>query len=109
MSIYYLLLLLMTLMGASASLFLKKSTDSNGLSGLVRNINLYIGAVLYLISAILNIYILKYLEYSVVLPLTSITYIWTMLFSYFILSERITLKKVIGVILITMGAIIISI
>ena len=109
MTVYYLLLMIMTLIGAVASLFLKKAANSNGIVELIRNVNLYIGAVLYLISAVVNIYILKYLDYSIVLPLTSITYIWTMGLSYFILNERITLKKVFGVILIILGAIIISI
>lgn len=59
---------------------------------------------LYLASALLNIYVLRYLDYSVVLPLTSFTYIWTMVFSYFILKEKITGKKIIGVALILAGA-----
>jgi len=63
---------------------------------------------LYLLSAVLNIYVLKYLDYSVVLPLTSITYIWTMVLSYFSLKERITAKKVLGVALIVGGAVLVS-
>ncbi|MFR2167688.1 MAG: hypothetical protein ACLS5W_07540 [Coprococcus sp.] len=47
---------------------------------------------MYLVSALLNIYVLRYLDYSVVLPLTSVTYIWTMVISYFILKEKISKK-----------------
>ena len=65
--------------------------------------------IIYVTAALLNIYVLKYLEYSTVLPLTAITYIWTMIISYKILKENITNKKKIGVILIILGAIIISI
>ena len=107
--IYYLILIIMTLIGAIASLYLKKASNSEGMFNIIKNINLYIGGILYLISAILNIYILKFLDYSIVLPLTSVTYIWTMILSYFKLNEKINKKKIIGVILIIIGAILVSI
>lgn len=99
----------MTLIGAIASLYLKKASGLNGILNIIKNINLYIGGILYLISAVLNIYILKFLDYSIVLPLTSITYIWTMILSYFKLNEKINRKKIIGVMLIIIGAILVSI
>ncbi len=99
---------MMTLIGAVASLYLKKSSDSLGFLNFFKNINLYIGGLLYLMSAVLNIYILRYLDYSIVLPLTSITYIWTMLLSHFVLNEKINNKKIIGVFLIVLGAIVVS-
>ncbi len=108
MIIYFLLLLIMTVLGSVASLFLKKASGANGIFLMLKNINLYIGAGLYLASAVLNIWILRYLDYSVVLPLTSLTYIWTMVLSYMILKERITKKKIIGVLLILLGAIMVS-
>lgn len=103
----YILLLIMTLLGSFASFFLKKSSSSNGVLSLLKNINLYVGAFLYLLSAIINIYILKYLPYSVVLPLTSITYLWTMIISLKLLNERITSKKILGILCILMGAVLI--
>jgi hypothetical protein len=109
MAIYYLGLLIMTMIGAVASLFLKKASGSNGLVEMLKNVNLYIGGFLYITSAVLNIWLLKILDYSVILPLTSLTYIWTMVLSYFILKEKITLKKMVGVCLILIGAIIISV
>lgn len=45
---------------------------------------------LYFVSATLNIWILQYFEYSVVLPLTSLICVWTMILSYIILKEKIT-------------------
>lgn len=109
MLIYYIVLLIMTMFGSVASLFLKKASASEGLIDMIKNINLYIGGFLYVSSAILNIWLLKVLDYSVILPLTSLTYIWTMILSYLILKETITVKKIIGVCLILTGAIIISI
>lgn len=103
--IYMILVFVMTFIGAVASLFLKKASGSDNVIKLFINKNLYIGGALYVSSALLNIYVLKFLDYSVVLPLTSITYIWTMFFSYVILKEKITNKKIIGVIFILIGAI----
>ena len=108
MVIYYVVLLVMTMFGSVASLFLKKASCSNSLIDMLKNINLYIGGFLYVSSAVLNIWLLKILDYSVILPLTSLTYIWTMILSYFILKEKITVKKIAGVCLILVGAIIIS-
>ncbi len=108
MMVYFILLLIMTLLGAFASLFLKKTSEADSFFGLLQNINLYIGGSLYFISAVLNVFILRYLDYSVVLPLTSLTYIWTMILSYMILKEKITKKKIAGVVLILIGAICVS-
>lgn len=108
MTIYFIILLVMTLLGSVASLFLKKASGTDSLFDLIKNPYLYIGGTLYLTSAILNIWILRVLDYSVVLPLTSLTYIWTMVLSYLILKEKITKKKIIGVILILLGAICVS-
>lgn len=109
MIIYYTILILMTCLGSVAALFLKKASRSENVFKMLFNCNLYIGAGLYLISSVLNIWVIKYLNYSVVLPLTSITYIWTMVLSYWILKEKITKKKVFGIGLIVIGAIIVTI
>lgn len=109
MIVYFICLLIMTVLGSVASLFLKKASGTDGILAMIKNVNLYIGGFLYLTSAILNIWLLRYLEYSVVLPLTSLTYIWTMVFSYMILKEKITKKKICGVFLILIGAICVSI
>lgn len=105
--VIYILLILMTFIGAMASLFLKRASSFDSIIALLKNKWLYIGGLLYLLSALLNILILKYLDYSVVLPLTSITYIWTMILSKTILKEHITSKKIFGTLLIFLGAIII--
>ena len=105
---YYVILLVMTMIGSAASLFLKRATGSEGVLQMLRNTNLYLGAGLYFLSALLNIYILKYLDFSVVLPLTSITYVWTMLLSGLVLKEKISAKKIMGVALIFVGAILVS-
>ena len=47
--------------------------------------------------------------YSVVLPLTAITYIWTLVISNRILKEKISRKKIVGVLCILVGAILIAV
>lgn len=108
MILYFFALLLMTLLGSVASLFLKKASGFADFVALLKNKNLYIGGLLYVASAVLNIWVLRYLAYSVVLPLTSLTYIWTMLLSYLILKEKISAKMIMGVGLIIIGAILVS-
>ena len=51
MILYFLALLLMTLLGSVASLFLKKASGFSDLVSLIKNINLYIGGLLYVASA----------------------------------------------------------
>lgn len=109
MILFFIILIIMTMVGSVASLFLKKASGVDGILALIMNVNLYIGGFLYLASAVLNIWILRYLDYSVVLPLTSLTYIWTMVLSYLILKEKISTKKICGVILILVGAVCVSI
>lgn len=107
--IVYSCLLIMTLMGNVAYLFLKRASGSDGIKSMLLDINIYVGGGLYFLSAIINIWVLRYLDYSVVLPLTSLTYMWTMFLSYMILKEKITKRKMAGVILILIGAVFVSI
>ena len=103
-----LLILIMTWMGTIASVFFKKASGSRGIKGLFTNKYLWIGGMIYVGSAVMNIIVLRYLDYSVVLPLTSITYIWTMLVSFLFLKEHISVKQIIGVSLIVVGAVLIT-
>lgn len=103
----YLILLIMTYLGAQASVFLKKASAQITLIDLLKSINLYIGGFLYLIAACMNIYVLRFIEYSKVLPLTSLTYIWTLLLSYLVFKEKISKAKLSGVFLIIAGSLMI--
>lgn len=108
MSSVYLLFPIMTLMGSLGGLFFKKGATNLDFKNIIKSVflnkNLYIGGVLYVISAVLNIIALKYLPYSIVLPLTAITYIWTIIISRLMLKEKVNKEKVIGIILILIGA-----
>ena len=107
--INYLIIIIMTLGGALASIFLKKASSFKNLKELLLNKNLYIGGFIYVTCAILNIIVLRHLDYSLVLPLTSITYIWTLVLAHMLLKESIGKKKIVGVVFIIIGAILLVI
>ncbi len=106
---YFIILVMMTLMGSFASMFLKKASGKETILKMLKDKNIYIGGMLYLMAALLNIYVLKFLEYSTVLPLTAITYIWTLIISHTLLKEKISRKKICGVVAIIVGVILIAI
>lgn len=100
----YVFILIMTLFGSFASYFLKKASFFGSFLNLLKGKNVYIGGILYVISAVINVYVLKYLPYSIVLPLTSFTYVWTMMISHLLLNEYISKRKIIGLFLIILGS-----
>lgn len=97
-------LLFMGLSASAASFFLKKST-AGGLSigKLLISPYFYLGGTLYVLSALLNLYLLKRLPYSIVVPLGAMTYIWTMIIAHRFLGEPVTKQKILGVVLILVG------
>jgi drug/metabolite transporter (DMT)-like permease len=107
--ILILIIIIMTLMGSFGGFFFKKSTSGSGVLSIITSKFLYIGGILYVASAILNILVLKYMPLSVVLPMTAITYIWTMITSRIVLKEKITKFKLIGITSIIIGVIFIGI
>lgn len=104
----YIVLVGMTILSSFGAYFLKRIDTSGNILNIYKDRNIYLGGFLYVSAAVLNIVILKYLPYSIVIPLTSITYIWTMFISKYFLRELITNKKIIGIILIFLGAIIVK-
>ena len=110
MIIDYILLILFTIFGALGSFFFKISVNkSYNTIQLLFNYNLYIGATFYIISAIINIVVLLALPYTIVLPCSSITYIWSLYLSKTFLNENVGLLKLIGVAFISLGTIVIAI
>lgn len=108
-SMAYSSLILMTIIGAFAGYCLKKASNDKNWRTVLLQPWLYGGGALYLIAAWINVIVLKYLQYSVVLPLTSITYVWTLIISHYFLHEHIGREKIIGVVLIMLGAVLVNI
>jgi len=114
LTLLYILIIGGTVLGAFASYNFK------GASGLFTGINLHtvsallhdkrfiFGVVLYLVAAANNIFILRYMDYSIILPMASLTYIWTMIIAYRLLGESITKRKIFGVAAIIIGAVLLA-
>lgn len=99
----FILIAAMTLMGAYGSLCLKKAALSSSFFKIAE------GFFWYGTGMILNILALKYYEYTVVFPLTSLTYIWSFIFGVRILHEKYTRYNLAGIILIIGGAFLLSV
>ncbi len=118
-------LILMSLLAAFGSYFLKLAAEKIGNDTLVcsaysgKKVNgilkrgltchyLYIGGSLYVVSALLNYALLKVLPYSLVVPVGSLCYVWAILIAYFLLHENVGRLKVIGLCLVVAGVVFVS-
>ena len=135
MSLAFLYVLIVggTVLGAFASYNFKGASplftgvNMGSVSALAHDKRFILGVVLYLIAAANNIFILRYMDYSIILPMASLTYIWTMIIAYkygklsvlqpmlclayvfaifiavFILNETMTPFRLAGIIVIIVG------
>ncbi|WP_054958395.1 EamA family transporter [Paenibacillus dakarensis] len=95
--ILYMLLLAMTLLGSLGSVFFKGFTSKK------QFFLLFIGFASYGIGALLNIYLLKELPYTIVMPANALTFLWALLFAKVIFKESIGMIKIAGVVFIISG------
>lgn len=97
--------LVMTLFGSLGALFLKRgSAKVSELKSLVTTPQIWLGGLFYLAGALLNIYLLRGYSYSIVYPLTSLTYVWSLILSALLLHEKVTMQKLFGIAAICLGA-----
>ena len=104
-------LLVTTISGSAGALFLKRAMNSIeklSAKAIFTSPWVYLGTFLYILSAVTNIVLFFYVDYSIGFPMTSLTYVWTVFFSYWVFKERITLLKVLGILLIIGGVIVIA-
>ncbi len=105
------LVFFMTVSGTFGALFFKNAMAKNEgrrIFALIAEPQLYFGGVCYLLGALLNILLLRYMDYSILYPMTSLTYIWTMIVSYLVLKEKINTDKLIAVALIVSGVVVLN-
>ncbi|WP_422657201.1 EamA family transporter [Paenibacillus sp. EC2-1] len=95
----YALLLAMTLFGSLGSVLFKGFTSKKKLS------LLFLGFASYGTGALLNIYLLKELPYTLVMPANALTFLWALLFAKIIFKETIGVIKIAGVVFIMSGLI----
>lgn len=97
---------LMTCLGSLGAVCFKKTSiggDAFNVKELLKNKWLYLGGALYVAGAVFNIIVLRFLPYSVVLPFSSITYIWTIIFSYRFFHEKVGKYKILAICCILAG------
>jgi multidrug transporter EmrE-like cation transporter len=97
--------LLISIVAALGALFFKRGSAkfSLSVSGLFKNKNLLIGAVLYAIAVIMFVFSLKGGELSILYPFVSTGFIWTAIFSVKFLREGMNRYKWLGIALIIIG------
>lgn len=108
MILLVLVLLVMTLMGALSSWMLKLASADLSPRHLVVDWHFYAGGFGYLLAALLNIWVLRHLDLSLVLPVTALTYVWTLAIGHWFLGESVTAAKVAGVGAIVLGVVLIA-
>ena len=67
------------------------------------NWQLGLSLLLYIIGMVIYLFMLKNYELSVVYPLTSISYIFTILLAMFLLGESVSVVRWVGVLLVMLG------
>ena len=98
-------ILLMTLFGSLGALFFKRGADGvTTLRSMLLSPRLWLGGCCYLAGAALNIWLLRGHDYSVIYPLSSLTYVWSLALSAVFLRERVTARKLLGVAAVCLGA-----
>ena len=105
MTAFYSLLIIIvsTIMGSFGAFFFKKATvGAKGLR-LFLNYNFCFGVLLYLLSSVGIIIVLKYIPYGIVFPLTALTYVWTQIIAFKWAGEKISKFQILGVLSIIAG------
>ncbi|WP_342576788.1 EamA family transporter [Paenibacillus sp. FSL M8-0142] len=95
--ILYALLLVMTLFGSLGSVLFKAFTANKQLKLLLA------GFISYGLGALLNIYLLGQLPYTLVMPANALTFLWALIFAKLVFKETVGIGKTAGVAFIISG------
>lgn len=100
-----LLVLAAAFVGSFGSVFLKAGASrlEFSIAALARNWRLAAGVVLFLISSVFFVLGIREGELTILYPMVSLGYVWTMLWSRLFFGEPITRTKIYGVALILLG------
>lgn len=100
-----------TFVAAYGSLYLKKGSATFTLSlfKAIKNIPLLIGVFFYFFSSIIFIISIKYGELSVLYPIASLNYIWSIFLAMKYLGEKMNTFKWMGIFLIMVGVVLIGV
>lgn len=105
------LIIVMAISGSLGALFFKLATDrlpEGQILTLLRIPQLYIGLLFYAVNFITNIVLLWYMPFTIVYPITALSYICTLLISRIVLKEPINREKVLAIMSIAAGVVVLS-
>src|SRR3989338_8477199 len=96
-----------TFIAAYGSLYLKKGSEHFTLNPLkaIRNFPLIVGVSLYFFSSIVFIISIKFGELSVLYPIASLNYIWSIFLAMKHLGEKMNTFKWVGILFVITGVI----
>ena len=107
----YLGVLIQTLFASAGAYFLKKGSAIAGNAGILTWFTIpsfYIGGIVYVLSFAVNIYLLHFIDYTVLYPMGALAYIWSMLIGFKFLGEGLTKNKIAGVLFIFLGIVLLT-
>lgn len=97
-----------SLLGASAQIFLKKGMDGLDFSRLITFSPIAIGLVLYGVAFLGYTIMLKFADVSRLYPIIALSYIWVVIIAGVFVGEQITIQKVLGSAIIIFGVCLIA-
>ena len=99
------LVMVASFLGSFGAVFLKGGANKLSLSipGIVHNWRLAIGVLFYLTSSVFFVMAQKQGQLSILYPLVSLGYVWTLLWARIIFHEHLTKSKFVGLGLILAG------
>lgn len=101
-----LVMVLSTLFGAVGSVLFKLVLNkSKNFSKIFSDFTLYLGIFLFGLGFIVYLFLLRQNDVTYLFPITSLTYVWTSIFSVVLLNEKMNRRKLIGISLIVIGII----
>ncbi|MEK6968370.1 MAG: EamA family transporter [Nanoarchaeota archaeon] len=100
--------LLACIIGAGGAVLLKKEASKVSFRKLRLSLHMFFGLCLYGVSTLFFILSLRGSQLSILYPLTSTTYAWTAIFSFFFLKEKIGTLKIAGIFFIFLGVSVIA-
>jgi len=105
------LVMLASFVGSFGALFLKSGAARLrfNVKDLALNWRLILGVTLFVTSSVAYVVGVRKGELSILYPMVSLSYIWTLLWSVLFLDERITRNKFFGLALIVLGIVFIGI
>ena len=105
----YLLVIPMTLIASFAAYNLKRGTESaDGILSWFTIPRFYVGGALYMSNFLITIWLLRFIDYTILYPMGVLTYVWSQLIANRFMGEPITRNKIIGIIIIFVGMILIT-